>query len=100
VRLHFGPAGAWLREVRGFEQRRFAALAATGLARAGGGPDALRRAGDHYEREGVARAEMAAIGATPSGMLAPVLGTSEWLGRRLGGWPRLSERLERRATRP
>lgn len=99
VRIHFGPAGAWLREVRGLEQLRFAALVATGLARARGGPDALHVAGDRYEREGAARAALAAIGAIPSGLLAPVLRASEWLGLRLRGWPQLRDRFERFVTR-
>lgn len=98
VRLHFSPAAAWLREVHGLEMRRFATTVATGLARSRGGPDALRVAGDHYEREGAARAALAAIGATPSPWVAPVLGLSERLGTRLRRWPRLRDRLERRAA--
>lgn len=98
VRIHFGPAGAWLREVRGLEQRRFAALVATGLARARGGADALRIAGDHYEREGAARSALAAIGAVPSRWLDPVLGASAWIGTHVQRWPRLRDVLERRAA--
>jgi hypothetical protein len=99
VRLHFGPAGAWLREVRGLEQRRLAALVATGLARARGGADALQVAGDHYERDGEARRALAAIGAVPSPWLTPALGASERLGIRLRNRPQLRDRLERRAAR-
>lgn len=99
VRLHFGPAATWLREVHGLEMRRFAATVATGLARSRGGADALRIAGDHYEREGAARGALAAIGATPSPWLGAVLGLSEWLGTRLRRWPKLRDRLERRAAR-
>ena len=99
VRVHFGPAGGWLREVRRLEMRRFAALVATGLARARGGANSLHVAGDHYEREGAARSGLAAIGAVPSPWLAPVLGSSERLGTWLRRWPHLRDRLERRAAR-
>lgn len=95
VRLHAGTAGSWLAEVRALEQRRLAALVATGLARARGGADALRVAGDHYEREGAARAALAGIGATPSPRLGSVLGCAERVGTGLQRWPKLRDRLAR-----
>jgi hypothetical protein len=102
LRIHAGGAGRWLRDVRRLEVQRAAALAATGFAlakhRSGDGA-ALALAGDRYEREGRARAELATLGATPAATLGSVRGAAEWTGRALAGWPSLLCRIERTALR-
>lgn len=98
VRVQLGPGGAWLREVRALERRRLAARVATGLARARDGADALHAAGDHYEREGMARSALASIGAAPAIWPVPALGAGERVGRWLRRWPELRDRLERRSA--
>jgi hypothetical protein len=96
--LQLGAAGPWLRDVRRCEARRARALVATGLARSR--PDAAARtaAGDHLEREGVARRALAALGATPSRWLDPLLPAAEGVGKLLRGLPRVRDALERAAA--
>ncbi|MDJ0866035.1 MAG: hypothetical protein QNK03_08005 [Myxococcota bacterium] len=95
--LHASAAGGWLRRVGRLESERAGALVATGLARASGDGDALRRAGDAYEREGRARGALGAIGAEPSRGLTLLLPVAERLGRILNRSPRLRALLERRS---
>jgi hypothetical protein len=98
MRLQLGATGRWLREVHRLETRRARAIAATGLARARRdelGDAALAAAGDCFERDGAARRELAAIGATPSRQLDPLLALGERLGRALRSLPRLRDALAR-----
>jgi hypothetical protein len=102
LRMHAGGAGPWLRDVRRLELRRAAALAATGFALAqpsAGDAAAITRAGDLYEREGRARAALAALGATPAAALGPVRGAAQSVGRALAKWPGLLGRIEAAASR-
>jgi hypothetical protein len=102
LRIHTSSAGRWLRDVRRLEVQRAAALVATGFAlakhRSGDGA-ALALAGDRYEREGRARAALAALGAMPAATLGSVRGAAEWTARALAGWPGLLCRIERTALR-
>jgi hypothetical protein len=82
--IEAGPAGRWLRAVRRLEWQRARALVATGraLARARrGDPGALERAGDAYEREGRARAGLAALGAEPARVVGWLRGAAQRTAR-------------------
>ena len=99
LRIHFGGAGRWLRDVRRLERRRAAALVATGLALARPDASALAVAGDRYEQEGRLRAALAARGARPAGVLAPLTSWGTHVARALGRWPSLVAAIERAALR-
>ncbi len=99
VHLHFSDAGHWLRDVRRLERRRAAALVATGLARARSDAQALARAGDRYEQEGRLRAALAARGARPAAVLAPLRDAATRAGHWLSRWPALFAAIERAVLR-
>jgi hypothetical protein len=99
LRIHFGGAGRWLRDVRRLEQRRAAALVATGIALARPDAGAPTVAGDRYEQEGRLRAALAERGARPAGALAPLTGWGTRMARALGHWPGLVAAIERAVLR-
>lgn len=101
--LHLGEAGRWLDRVRGLEMARTRALAGMELARArargtAGGEvraRALREAGDHYERAGRLRGELAALGADTGRSEAWLRRLATGLAHLLSVWPALRDRVER-----
>jgi hypothetical protein len=99
LRIHFGAAGRWLRDVRRIERRRAAALVATGIALARPDASALALAGDRYEQEGRLRSALAARGARPAGALAPIAGWATRVAHALLRWPGLVAAIERATLR-
>jgi len=103
IALHGDASGAWLRAVAGRRRELALHLAATELARAraaaaqeeAGREVALHAAGDAYERAGLARRALEALGA-PDGPAAALAGLlARGLGSALRPAPGLRRRLER-----